>query len=845
MSTLTAGELFSRVLECTSTVVTESKTLLVDVRQQRDWFLKKETNWGFMYSEEHLSATAQSLVAFLCAKTGVSADDADEYMLISMSSQSSSSKEDIVELVVAALRLSESVAEFCFEFSRQMLHLRDEHRERERDNATAVQDSASVRRKAEVGAERRLHTLFELVQRAVEHCIQVAERMPLMGGSAAASSSSDAHVSLASGWASKAVPLSAAATAGASTSTASLLIGSPNLRGSQERQMDDAQRAKLRKRRAHVLNELLSTERSYVRSLRLYLENYVEPLRESLSEPEPVLAEQDVDALANGMRMIHAIHSTLCELLTELLGADGVDVAAAAAADAGADEVRVGRLFLRAMPLLRLYSQFINGYDALMARFGAWMQRPRFAQFVGECFERVSTRDGDASPLRMDAYLIQPIQRLPRLEMLLKEMLKATLSTHADYETLRDAASQLGELNVANNSAKRKRENMASLRAVQAQIAKMPTLLNSRSTLLRRGVMQARYHRNLSSSEMHLIMFSDVLVLASAAGMFSGTDQPLVYEASLRFTDIELKNLVSPSDALELIKLSTRRKWRFWAGRNESKDEWLRALHQAVQANCALRAVSSIAAGPAASLGSLWCGVPDDPLTPRRRLICIADVAPAPTLWHKVWDDRGTGMKRNLSIWLPTPPRGFYTLGGYVERHHDPLPSDAAGAVMLVRDDPRNADTHPVSGEPLPPLLAKPVGYKRVWLDSGSGGDYGDVAIWRPVAPDGYVALGDLTSIHWEVEPDADRLAYRCVHRSLLTPASIMPADDDMPAVWSYSKPLNLKTPDTSLWSIASALDARTFPDAKAPGTFVSSKHRSKPPSPSLLYAFRSFESMD
>jgi hypothetical protein len=96
------------------------------------------------------------------------------------------------------------------------------------------------------------------------------------------------------------------------------------------------------------------------------------------------------------------------------------------------------------------------------------------------------------------------------------------------------------------------------------------------------------------------------------------------------------------------------------------------------------------------------------------------------------WNDKGSGGDHDGGFWQPKPPSGFYALGGIGVNGYDD-PSGKFAALCVRATD---------AGSQRPPL-AKPTGYDRVWKDSGSGADR-DGSCWRPKAPQGYVALGDV-----------------------------------------------------------------------------------------------------
>lgn len=118
-----------------------------------------------------------------------------------------------------------------------------------------------------------------------------------------------------------------------------------------------------------------------------------------------------------------------------------------------------------------------------------------------------------------------------------------------------------------------------------------------------------------------------------------------------------------------------------------------------------------------------------------------------------IWSDVGSGSDKDCTVFRPAPTvTGFYIVGDYAQGNYSG-PSGTSLIVMAVNEDPHN------------PLLSKPSDYVQVWNDKGSHGDH-DGAIWRPVAPDGYLALGCVANGGYG-KPDIDN--YRCVRKDLVT----------------------------------------------------------------------------
>jgi len=95
------------------------------------------------------------------------------------------------------------------------------------------------------------------------------------------------------------------------------------------------------------------------------------------------------------------------------------------------------------------------------------------------------------------------------------------------------------------------------------------------------------------------------------------------------------------------------------------------------------------------------------------------------TEFQFMWYDKGSGATYNSSYYRPLPPTGYYTVGDYAQLGNiNPAPN---GNVIAIKD----------SGD----VLARPIGYRSIWVDSGSGSDL-NVSFWMPIAPEGYKTLG-------------------------------------------------------------------------------------------------------
>lgn len=114
---------------------------------------------------------------------------------------------------------------------------------------------------------------------------------------------------------------------------------------------------------------------------------------------------------------------------------------------------KVGDVFVEAFtkqPIIDTYTAFINNWKlAKEATKTAVSAKPAFARFL----ENMSREH--KGKLTLDAILIMPVQRIPRYELLIKELLKHTNVDHPDHHLLLMAQKEVHELALKINRMER------------------------------------------------------------------------------------------------------------------------------------------------------------------------------------------------------------------------------------------------------------------------------------------------------------------------------------------------------------------------------------------------------
>uniref|UniRef100_A0A669CB65 MCF.2 cell line derived transforming sequence like n=1 Tax=Oreochromis niloticus TaxID=8128 RepID=A0A669CB65_ORENI len=180
--------------------------------------------------------------------------------------------------------------------------------------------------------------------------------------------------------------------------------------------------------RRHVMNELLETERAYVEELLCVLEGYAAEMdNPAMAHLIPSNLHSKKDILFGNMPEIYQFHKRT--FLKEL------------EAYTDCPEL-VGRCFLERMKDLQIYEAYCQNKPRSES---LWRQCSDCA-FFQECQKKLEHKLG------LDSYLLKPVQRITKYQLLLKEMLKYSKGCDGSDDLQEALSSILGILKAVNDS---------------------------------------------------------------------------------------------------------------------------------------------------------------------------------------------------------------------------------------------------------------------------------------------------------------------------------------------------------------------------------------------------------
>uniref|UniRef100_A0A670I6R2 MCF.2 cell line derived transforming sequence-like 2 n=1 Tax=Podarcis muralis TaxID=64176 RepID=A0A670I6R2_PODMU len=179
---------------------------------------------------------------------------------------------------------------------------------------------------------------------------------------------------------------------------------------------------------SHIINELIETERVYAEELQSIIEGYVSEMdNPDLIHLIPTAVSNKKEVLFGNLSEIYEFHNRI--FLKEL-------------ENCIENPELLGRCFLKRKEDLQIYEKYCQNKP----RSEALWRQCGDSLFFQECQRKLDHK------LSLDAYLLKPVQRITKYQLLLKEMLKCSKNSEGTAELEEALATVIDIIKSANDS---------------------------------------------------------------------------------------------------------------------------------------------------------------------------------------------------------------------------------------------------------------------------------------------------------------------------------------------------------------------------------------------------------
>ncbi|KAL1771827.1 FYVE, and PH domain-containing 2 isoform X1 [Sigmodon hispidus] len=244
-----------------------------------------------------------------------------------------------------------------------------------------------------------------------------------------------------------------------------------------------------------VVRELLETEKAYVARLHLLDQVFFqELLREA--DRSKAFPEDVVRLIFSNISSIYCFHAQF--FLPELQRR----------VDDWTATPRIGDVIQKLAPFLKMYSEYVKNFERAAELLATWMDK---SQPFQEVVTRIQRSEASGS-LTLQHHMLEPVQRIPRYELLLKEYVQKLPAQAPDHADAQRALDMIFSAAQHSNAAIAEMERLQDLWEVYQRLGLEDDIVDPSNTLLREGPVLKISFRRSDPIERYLFLFNNMLL---------------------------------------------------------------------------------------------------------------------------------------------------------------------------------------------------------------------------------------------------------------------------------------------------------------------------------------------
>eukprot|EP01006_Ploeotia_vitrea_P045917 TRINITY_DN66979_c8_g21_i1.p1 TRINITY_DN66979_c8_g21~~TRINITY_DN66979_c8_g21_i1.p1 ORF type:complete len:686 (+),score=380.58 TRINITY_DN66979_c8_g21_i1:66-2123(+) len=318
----------------------------------------------------------------------------------------------------------------------------------------------------------------------------------------------------------------------------------------------DLKAEKDQEKRSMLAHEILDSERTYVALLDAMEEMYYGPSKK-------VLPKADHSAVFSNILTIRDLNKQfLIELDTRVSKWN--------------EQSCLGDLFVSFAPHFKMYTFYVNNHERIGDLLSSMKRDKKYKAF--QKFEKQQRKKPQTQGMRLDSFLIMPVQRIPRYKLLLEKIIKCTKQSHPDYKSVSNALQQVASVASHINNAVRASENRKVIADIQAKFENEQFVAPQRMFLVA-GTLNLRVAAH-TEEPRKFFLFNDMLVYSKhrrRGGKYKVIDKFMIDD---RF-DVEI--LTEPEEKKSIKIIYDQKSIICSASSTRDRNIWYAALKKCIQ----------------------------------------------------------------------------------------------------------------------------------------------------------------------------------------------------------------------------------------------------------------------
>ncbi|XP_039626909.1 faciogenital dysplasia isoform X1 [Polypterus senegalus] len=241
----------------------------------------------------------------------------------------------------------------------------------------------------------------------------------------------------------------------------------------------------------NIASELLQTEEAYVKRLNLLDQVFCTKLTEAGIQTDVI------NGIFSNISSIYRFHEQflLPELKTRITAEWN-------------ENPRIGDILQKLAPFLKMYGEYVKNFDRAMDLVNTHTQRSSQFKSVVHSIQKQDV----CGNLTLQHHMLEPVQRIPRYELLLKDYLKKLPEDAADRKDAEKSLELIATAANHSNAAIRKMEKMHRLLEVYERLGGEEDIVNPANELIKEGHLLKLSAKNGSAQDRYLFLFNNMLL---------------------------------------------------------------------------------------------------------------------------------------------------------------------------------------------------------------------------------------------------------------------------------------------------------------------------------------------
>ncbi|XP_042573934.1 uncharacterized protein LOC109055155 isoform X7 [Cyprinus carpio] len=317
--------------------------------------------------------------------------------------------------------------------------------------------------------------------------------------------------------------------------------------------------------RANVINEIMSTERDYIKHLKDICEGYIKQCRKRTD----MFTEEQLRTIFGNIDELYRFQKKFLKALEKKFNKDHPHLS------------EIGSCFLEHQTNFQIYSEYCNNHPNACVQLSKLMKIKKYVFFFEAC--RLLQKMIDIS---LDGFLLTPVQKICKYPLQLAELLKYTNPQHRDYKDVEAALNAMKNVARLINERKRRLENIDKIAQWQSSIEDWEgeDILSRSSDLIFSGDLTKISQPQAKGQQRMFFLFDHQLVFCKKDLLRRDI---LYYKGRLDMDQMQVVDVedgkdkdfnVSVKNALKLCSPGGEEVHLLCAKKPEQKQRWLRAF---------------------------------------------------------------------------------------------------------------------------------------------------------------------------------------------------------------------------------------------------------------------------